>query len=576
MIEILGYSFGLFEIIFWLVLSMGILARIVWYTGLSVGRKWYFPEILICRLVHNNLPVWSKTARNLFSKHPRITVLGFVLTPIWFLLVGLNILLLAQVLEVFFGAGKRITLIPWVGSYAVFTLVLGILYAVSETVLAVLYDHLKSKSTKILLLMVIGIMIVAESGLAYYRAWLISTGNQMLSPSLWDTVMYRVGPFLAALIGLCVPISETFTGKYSFQEFIEGIIEASVRWVGGVMVGIWCVLNYLLFGFHRIHPGPPESDGYLGRLTPTTPRWLKRLMRRFRSLKLKGDSLNTIVMRLYKRSRSLPDLPKSVEQLRNDLCSLQNGDTISISALREKGHQGQTLIEDRLILLKDYSQQEQLRTRIEDYKRTVQNESKVLRLRANLIVAQMNRAPRIFKKRQRAIRRFNRPLIRAEKKRLTLIQLLLDLENQLQDVSKVYTMPDLPINQVNGNINNVVEGLLEKISVTKGSLFEAEHQIAAQKIELVPNPYTDIDFTPLVNDMLGFMKNDLSTLAREQHARFRSLSRMYRAKSKDLHESRSHWFLPWTWRRNEKKSQNADVMFSIPHYYDPISKKERN
>lgn len=251
MVKIAGQGLAwMFQAIFW----AGILAHIVWWVGRLADRIWFFPERRICSVVHQRRSAWCATAKQLLSYWPQqATVLGFLCAPFWFCLIGLNIFLLAQVLELFFPGGSRIPF-PWVGTYMAFPLIMGILWACTQTVLGLIFGHCASRVVKSLLLVILVFSIFAEGGLSAYRALLLASGEVMKAPTFWDEIILHYGPWLAALIGLVVPIAEVFAGYFGFAHCLEPMTKAVLSWTGGVAAALFSIAAWWVCGFHSFPP----------------------------------------------------------------------------------------------------------------------------------------------------------------------------------------------------------------------------------------------------------------------------------------------------------------------------------
>jgi hypothetical protein len=165
-------------------------------------------------------------------------------------------------------------------------LIMGFLFAVSQTLLGILHGQSKSTWNKIGLVIVLGLMILVEAGLAGYRAWLISTDEIQMSPTLVDTLMVRGGIILGALLGLFVPLSESLAGRICFLDFIEPVTSAAIRWFGGLMMWLWGVVVWWSCGFYSEAPEkgsgvdiiyPPKSINDLNKDTKSMEDDLKKL-----------------------------------------------------------------------------------------------------------------------------------------------------------------------------------------------------------------------------------------------------------------------------------------------------------
>ena len=527
MIEIFDISFSIPGFLLWCIFLIGIISRIIWFVGKQNARLLYFPGYKVCMAVHQNIDKWWKTSKEMISSKPNVTVLGFFLTPIWILLIALNVVLLAQVLEVFFSGGKRIPL-PYVGTYAVFPLIMGVLFATSETVLAVLYDHVKSKTARVFLVTMVGLMILAEAGLAYYRAWLINTGALQMSPTMWDTVMFRSGPFLAALIGFCVPVSETLTGKFSFQDFIEGIVGSSVRWIGGFFLWIWSAANYWMFGYHSPPPRDPTE-------TEFASRWLIQGNRRYENIYLKFGLLKAKTQQFQNRSKSFLNFPIPVENYRNDLTSLKDG-VNGFDSLKNSWREHHAEIMDGIKIAVNNKQLESSKYIIQKYKFIIKNDLKTLRLRANMLAAGIQCIPKKYRRYLKAIHFYNAPFNKLDRKRAVLSQHISFLEGLI-----VHGISNLPQDKIHDR--KAAEDLMSNIEKIKNDLNTVGNIIQSSKIDQANNILSLESHDALVRDALLFIKNEIPSLVQEGKSFIKTIKDTYNTKRKELrYENRGSFF----------------------------------
>lgn len=154
---------------------------------------------------------------------------------------------------------------------------MGCLWACTQTVLGLIYGHTQSRIVRVFLLLVLVLTILVVGGLASYRALLLASGEEIAAPTVWDQLIVRFGPWLAAAIGLIFPIAETFAGYFSFNQWVEPMIRAAVSWIAGLTVLLWSALAWWLCGFH---PVPPELTSEALLTVPPAVRILRRLITR--------------------------------------------------------------------------------------------------------------------------------------------------------------------------------------------------------------------------------------------------------------------------------------------------------
>ncbi len=536
MFELFGHSYSIFWTLGLIVILFGIIARLVWWAGKRMGKLWYFPDEWLCTKVRENLSRWAKKAKELVTYKPSITARGFFLTPIWICIIGLNVLLLGQVLEVFFSGGKRLPL-PWVGAYAVFPLILGILYAVSETVLGVVRDAFKNKSLRVLLVLLLVSMFVAEAGLAYYRAWLLTSGEEMISPTMWDNVILKAGPFLAAGIAFAVASVETLAGYFSFREFIEPIVPALLRWFGGVMMGIWCALAYWLFGFR-------QKD------IPTIPPTLPALEKGSNALETRIQRLERGILELHNRYLNLPPPPTPVERLEEAWEAFLKENSIAVLMDNLKEQTGQ--LSQEIERIKKFKHLPSVKIQLNALNKKLEMDMAEMQTKAYLHRDNVHKDPRIFDVRHESIRWFNTNLnnVRSEHGELMVhyngTQTSLRSEKDLLPsfAQEGYSLPacNKIINTVTDRLINA-KGCLEKI----GGSLENLHELQTETLE-------KDRYDALETRILFFLTNNIPTIKDNQHMQM--LRHNYKSK-------RFHLMLPWNWfsgnGNGDHKSQPPDA-----------------
>jgi hypothetical protein len=187
---------------------------------------------------------------------PDITVNGFFSAILWPVTVGLNLLLLAQVLEMVFPGGSRV-IVPRMGSYTYLSLLAGALYSISQTLFGVAAGEAgKEKKTlaSIFILLLLG-TIVGEMGLAFYRATEIAKGLDVLSPTVMDQTFSK-GVVLTVFLAFIVPVAHSVLGFVALPRFYGPIVGYVPRFVAGVVLYVWAVWARFFFGFQNVRIVP--------------------------------------------------------------------------------------------------------------------------------------------------------------------------------------------------------------------------------------------------------------------------------------------------------------------------------
>ncbi len=314
----------------WLLLAivgpiflLGLVQRVFWWAGKLRKEKLYAPfGIRVCQWVYDARPQWIGHGKGLFLYKPEgATVTGAFFAMIWPALVVFNVALLAQILEMWLPAGGRIRF-PWLGTYAVFPLIAGFLWAITQTLLGVsckMTDGRKisGKLLKVMLGFIVFLTIVFEAGLAIYRARMLAAGEEMLTTSLVDKFIFQYGPLMAGFLGLVVPIGESWIGGTGYVKFVAPVTGAAAsRWVPGILVLGWSLVAGWLCGFYPERPCVQEEvivSPSVANLPRNTP-------------KLEGqvNSLYRQVQRLQERMLSIKDRPEAFDSLQPILDEFQN------------------------------------------------------------------------------------------------------------------------------------------------------------------------------------------------------------------------------------------------------------
>jgi len=250
-----------------------ITTRFVWWVGklLKVEEGLFFPGFEFCQWVHKNAPKWRRRSADWITTIPqRISVIGFLSSLLWPVVVLLNLLLLAQVLEMYFPSETRVT-IPYFGSYAVFPLLMGALFSIAQSMFGVVAGETGKKSVATLFILILILTIGIEMRLAYERAVYLEGGQGGADTTMTDRVISQ-GPLVAALVAFVVPVAHSVLGFLALPRFIFPGVGYVFRLGFGLALGVWAIFCSFFFAFHDATP--ISLPGAVGNLKKKAERLL--------------------------------------------------------------------------------------------------------------------------------------------------------------------------------------------------------------------------------------------------------------------------------------------------------------
>ncbi len=273
-----------------------LLSQLSWWL---LGEK-YFPSKRIYHYVRWNFPGWFAKERKFFKSHlADVTVFGFLSTILLVGIVPLNVSILAQVFSLFFPENEEMVIVPIIGEYMVFPLLIGLLYALVEIALSALKDYRKGlKQNTLLVTVTIIAMIIVEMGLNTYRS-VIMAGNPAIARTFWDNLLGIGGPVLAGFLGFVVPLATVLLGAYAMMDFIMPMIQnIAVILHSTVLFTIYGLL-VLLFGWQ---PKPVVE----------IPRQVDRLATETAEFKAQGDRLHNLFKQILVSFTTMNKLAKTL------------------------------------------------------------------------------------------------------------------------------------------------------------------------------------------------------------------------------------------------------------------------
>ena len=229
-----------------LLVGLYFVTRIPWWT-----RRVCVPSPEAVEYVQAHAPEWGKRAAGWIAAFPSvINAYGLLATPLWLLIMGLNLVLLAQSLEVFMPSAERLE-IPFFGSYTWLSLLAGLLFSLSQSVFGVIAGENKRRSIVVLCLSLVVVSICVEMGLAGYRSYMIITHVVDVDATTADSLLSK-GVALTMFISFIVPIAHTSLGFISIPRFLVPLANYMPRLVGGILVWLWSWFVRFYFGFQRV------------------------------------------------------------------------------------------------------------------------------------------------------------------------------------------------------------------------------------------------------------------------------------------------------------------------------------
>ena len=268
---LLGMTLSPVEWALLILVGLYFLTRIPWWAG-----KACLPSPEAVEWVQEHAPETGKKAVGWITGFPSvINAYGLLATPLWLLIISLNLVLLAQSLEVFMPGAQRVE-IPFFGSYTWLSLLAGLLFSLSQSVFGVIAGENKRRSIVVLCLSMVALSIGVEMGLAGYRSYMIMTHLVDVDTNTADSLLSK-GVALTMFISFIVPVAHTALGFISIPRFLVPIANYLPKLVGGILLFLWSWFLRFFFGFQRVVIVPVaiaqlrnETNDLKSRISKTT------------------------------------------------------------------------------------------------------------------------------------------------------------------------------------------------------------------------------------------------------------------------------------------------------------------
>jgi len=268
---LLGVTLSPVEWALLILVGLYFFTRIPWWVG-----KACLPNPEAVEWVQEHAPEMGKKAAGWITGFPSvINAYGLLATPLWLLIISLNLVLLAQSLEVFMPGAQRVE-IPFFGSYTWLSLLAGLLFSLSQSVFGVIAGENKRRSIVVLCLSMVALSIGVEMGLAGYRSYMIMTHLVDVDTNTADSLLSK-GVALTMFISFIVPVAHTALGFISIPRFLVPIANYLPKLVGGILLFLWSWFLRFFFGFQRVVIVPVaiaqlrnETNDLKSRISKTT------------------------------------------------------------------------------------------------------------------------------------------------------------------------------------------------------------------------------------------------------------------------------------------------------------------
>ena len=242
----------------WVVLvfiGLFLVTRLPWWLG-----KVCVPSPVFSERVRADAPVWRAKAASWITGFPSVVdAKSFLATAFWPAIFGLNLVLLAQSLEMFMPGAGRVE-VPYLGSYTWLSLLAAVLYSVSQTVFAVFAGESGKKSISAIFLLMVFVSIGVEMSLAGYRSWLIITSQVEVDQTAADAILSK-GVAITMFISFIVSMAHTALGFVSLPKFIFPLVNYAPKLLGGIIFWFASWFTVFFFGFHPGYNVPLAISG---------------------------------------------------------------------------------------------------------------------------------------------------------------------------------------------------------------------------------------------------------------------------------------------------------------------------
>jgi hypothetical protein len=240
------------------LVALYLITRVPWW-----GARVCVPNAEAVEAVQREAPGWRRYGWSWIISFPPLDVISFFAALLWPVMVALNLLLLAQVLERFFPGGSRIDVGPF-GSYTYLSLVVGSLYSISQTMFGIAAERAgkERKGLASLFMILLLLTIIGEMSLAGYRAREIEKGALEVGATLADQT-FSQGVILTMFLSFIVPVAHSVLGFVALPRFIGPLIGYVPRFVGGLLIVLWSYFAEFFFGFQKVSVLPVAPSALL-------------------------------------------------------------------------------------------------------------------------------------------------------------------------------------------------------------------------------------------------------------------------------------------------------------------------
>ncbi len=488
-----------------IIFVLGAVSRLLW----KIANRDLLGEKLTMS-INFRLKEWGKKAANLFFYKPEgLAFVGGFSLPLWILIVGLNVLLLAQIFELFFSSGTRVY-IPYLGSYDTLSLIIGIIWAMIQVTFEVTRGHSQKSSTRKWLIIALTLAILTEGTLAAVRAYLLTsaTSNIAVAPTMWDVVMQKGGPILAGFLGIIIPLGQVLAGTQAVSQFMEPLTIGLFHWIGGLLIFLWCFIAWWICG------GEDREDERikLDSLTSEIRKQVNEQTSQLKELKSKYENLQKEKNNFNHKPTLYDEIHPKIDEIKNNLDVKNDQWSQDCKILKDK-----VKTADDPFFLKNKLSIE--RKALGD---KIEKEAKSLSVKVNNLYKEIV-SPKVFKKWQEKALNYNNKLEELKNEVNIFVKKLSDLENRANRLKT----KDPRVSVIQSNLKSSIAILKEEI---ENFLLKIKDLKFIELLKQLPDNIAERD----IKSKIYLLDEDIKIKLKNKKRDLKNIKKLIRKRLKEL------------------------------------------
>ena len=495
-----------------IILVLGAVSRLLWkYANRDLlGEK-------LTMSINFRLKEWGKKAANLFFYKPEgLAFVGGFSLPLWILIVGLNVLLLAQIFELFFSSGTRVY-IPYLGSYDTLSLIIGIIWAMIQVTFEVTRGHSQKSSTRKWLIIALTLAILTEGTLAAVRAYLLTsaTSNIAVAPTMWDVVMQKGGPILAGFLGIIIPLGQVLAGTQAVSQFMEPLTIGLFHWIGGLLIFLWCGIAYLICGGKGREEERIKRKENIVHLDPLTSELKKQVEKQASQL----EELKKKYENLQKEKDNFNHKPVLYDEIHSKIDEIKN----NLDVKNDQWSQDCEILKDKVKTADDpFFLKNKLSIERKALGDKIENEAKSLSVKAENLRKKIVK-PEIFKKWQQGALDYNNKLEELKNE----VNIFEKKLNDLEERAKGLKSENSRILEIQSNIKTDIKILKEEI---KNFLSKIKDLKSVKLLKQLPDEIAERD----IKSKIYLLDEDIKIKLKDKKRHLKNIKKLIRKRLKEL------------------------------------------